>query len=94
MHQILVNLCTNAWHALADRPGRIVVGLMVFGVPERKDALGSAGIDWEIAAALPELHVVCDSVPENAATASRPWIWMATAWRTAPVDARRTNQRA
>src|SRR5262249_22502302 len=24
MHQIIMNLCTNAWHALEERPGRIV----------------------------------------------------------------------
>jgi PAS domain S-box-containing protein len=27
IHQILVNLCTNAWHALGDRPGCIEVSL-------------------------------------------------------------------
>jgi len=27
MHQVIVNLCTNAWHALEDRPGRIEVKL-------------------------------------------------------------------
>lgn len=27
VHQILFNLCTNAWHALEDRPGRIEVEL-------------------------------------------------------------------
>ena len=27
MHQVLVNLCTNAWHALEDNPGRIEVKL-------------------------------------------------------------------
>ncbi|HEY1109396.1 MAG TPA: PAS domain S-box protein [Opitutaceae bacterium] len=27
IHQVVVNLCTNAWHALADQPGRIVVAL-------------------------------------------------------------------
>jgi PAS domain S-box-containing protein len=27
MHQILVNLCTNAWHALEGRPGFIEIGL-------------------------------------------------------------------
>ena len=27
IQQVLMNLCTNAWHALQGRPGRIVVGL-------------------------------------------------------------------
>jgi signal transduction histidine kinase len=27
IHQVLMNLCTNAWHALQGRPGQIVVGL-------------------------------------------------------------------
>ena len=27
MHQVLVNLCTNAWHALAGQPGRIEIKL-------------------------------------------------------------------
>lgn len=27
LEQVLFNLCTNAWHALSERPGRITVGL-------------------------------------------------------------------
>lgn len=27
IHQVVVNLCTNAWHALEDRPGRIEIQL-------------------------------------------------------------------
>ena len=27
VQQVLMNLCTNAWHAMGQRPGRIVVGL-------------------------------------------------------------------
>jgi len=27
VHQVLTNLCTNAWHALADQPGRIEVAV-------------------------------------------------------------------
>ncbi|MEC4889916.1 MAG: ATP-binding protein [Nitrospira sp.] len=27
LHQVLMNLCTNAWHALGDHPGRITVDL-------------------------------------------------------------------
>ncbi|MEC4890266.1 MAG: PAS domain S-box protein [Nitrospira sp.] len=27
LHQVLMNLCTNAWHALEDQPGRITVAL-------------------------------------------------------------------
>jgi PAS domain S-box-containing protein len=27
MHQVMLNLCTNAWHALEGRPGRITIGL-------------------------------------------------------------------
>ena len=27
IHQVLVNLCTNAWHALEDRPGRVSIRL-------------------------------------------------------------------
>ncbi len=27
VHQVLINLCTNAWHALGDQPGRIEVKL-------------------------------------------------------------------
>ena len=27
LHQVTMNLCTNAWHALEGKPGRVVVGL-------------------------------------------------------------------
>jgi PAS domain S-box-containing protein len=27
LHQVLVNLCTNAWHALDGRPGQLVIGV-------------------------------------------------------------------
>jgi PAS domain S-box-containing protein len=35
VHQILVNLVTNAWHALGDQPGRICLGLRSVPVPEK-----------------------------------------------------------
>jgi PAS domain S-box-containing protein len=35
LEQVLMNLCTNAWHALGGRPGRLEVGL------ERADAPGA-----------------------------------------------------
>ena len=37
VEQVLMNLCTNAWHSLGDRPGRVAVGL--------------AGVDLDVAAA-------------------------------------------
>ncbi len=39
--QVLINLCTNAWHALEDEPGRIEIGLERFeaGPPASADAL-------------------------------------------------------
>ena len=37
VEQVLMNLCTNAWHSLGGRPGRVVVGL--------------AGVDLDVAAA-------------------------------------------
>ena len=33
IQQVLMNLCTNAWHALQGQPGRIVVGLESIGLP-------------------------------------------------------------
>ena len=37
VEQVLMNLCTNAWHSLGGRPGRVAVGL--------------AGVDLDVAAA-------------------------------------------
>jgi PAS domain S-box-containing protein len=39
--QILINLCTNAWHAFDDDPGRITIGLerFVAAAPAAEDAL-------------------------------------------------------
>ncbi len=34
LHQVLMNLCTNAWHALNDGQGRIEVGLREVGLDE------------------------------------------------------------
>ena len=33
IHQVLMNLCTNAWHALQGRAGEIVVGLEPWTIP-------------------------------------------------------------
>ena len=33
LHQVIINLCTNAWHALQGNPGRIVVELAETDVP-------------------------------------------------------------
>lgn len=41
MHQILLNLCANAWHALEDGPGRITVALD--GVTLSKTAVARIG---------------------------------------------------
>jgi len=43
VQQVLMNLCTNAWHALQGRPGRIQVGLEPFAVDEDEAATRSAG---------------------------------------------------
>ena len=41
IHQLLINLCTNAWHAIGDRTGRIQVELKERAVTqERADTLG------------------------------------------------------
>ncbi len=42
VHQVLVNLATNAWHALEDGPGRIGIRLQGVSLP---DAAGAAGPD-------------------------------------------------
>ena len=33
MHQVVVNLCTNAWHALGDQPGRVAVSMALLDTP-------------------------------------------------------------
>jgi CheY-like chemotaxis protein len=33
MHQVVVNLCTNAWHALGDQPGRVSVSMALLDTP-------------------------------------------------------------
>lgn len=35
IHQVLVNLCTNAWHAIGDKPGIIEIRLDRFICPDR-----------------------------------------------------------
>lgn len=56
MHQSLVNLCTNAWHALDDRPGTIEVRLtsVTFGPMEASEISG-----------LPPGRYVCLSVRDT-----------------------------
>ncbi len=41
MQQVLMNLCTNAWHALQGEPGRIVVGLELLRVDADTARVGS-----------------------------------------------------
>jgi signal transduction histidine kinase/ActR/RegA family two-component response regulator len=43
VHQILMNLCANAWHAMEDRPGTIAVGLK--GATVRADQAARMGIE-------------------------------------------------
>ncbi|HKB56832.1 MAG TPA: response regulator, partial [Lacunisphaera sp.] len=45
VHQVVMNLCTNAWHAMKDRPGRLEVRLDRFDV------------DAHLAQGNPNLHV-------------------------------------
>jgi len=42
MHQVLVNLCTNAWHAMPEKGGHIRVELATCPPPPDSDAGGSA----------------------------------------------------
>lgn len=42
IHQVVVNLCTNAWHALEDRPGTITIGLTTVGVTADDDGHGES----------------------------------------------------
>ncbi len=42
VQQVLMNLCTNAWHAMGERPGRIVVGLDEVRVPDAADRADGA----------------------------------------------------
>jgi signal transduction histidine kinase len=42
IQQVLMNLCTNAWHALQGRPGRIEVGLAPYTVTEAASRVGKA----------------------------------------------------
>jgi nitrogen-specific signal transduction histidine kinase len=34
IHQVIFNLCTNAWHALDDHPGRIEIALEVIAMDD------------------------------------------------------------
>jgi len=43
LQQVLMNLCTNAWHALDDKPGQIVMGLAAAEI-EAEDA-GTRGLN-------------------------------------------------
>ena len=44
VQQVLMNLCTNAWHAMGERPGRIVVGLDEVQVTEFAGSPGADGL--------------------------------------------------
>jgi PAS domain S-box-containing protein len=40
IHQVILNLCTNAWHAMEDRAGRIEIGLSLLRVDSESTADG------------------------------------------------------
>jgi PAS domain S-box-containing protein len=67
IYQVIANLCTNAWHALEDRPGRVAIALEAVDL----DAAGVAGMAGLRPGRFARLAVADDGKGMDAATLRR-----------------------
>ena len=63
IHQVVINLCTNAWHAMAGREGSI--GIALDNVTQETNETGDAGVNSPVPAPLAASRYVCLSVRDS-----------------------------